>query len=243
MHMFVSLPLKKPLEMQHICSEDKVRRIHEQVNNLDKEKLSEIVIKAAEKHPGIHAMLENTIETIHRREYNRLINFDWKSKCVWKDLNITYQHLSRSKQYDVASELEEDIIAAIERITSQCGSYANPQTRLNGLSVLRKSGKSIVLSYGQVAYEVRDRFQWDHIMEDSMIKIVNAMEIEERADIYWDISMPDTLGLKLLELCKLAKGYCVFEQLPNVLDLLQGDEDPEGWAEWEDDEDEDVTYN
>ncbi|PYI04635.1 hypothetical protein BO78DRAFT_420378 [Aspergillus sclerotiicarbonarius CBS 121057] len=197
-------------ELKHTRSEEKALRIRDQVNSLDNENLANIVIKAAEDHPD----------------------------SVWKTLNITYQRLSGTNQFDMAGEVEEDIIDTIERITEQCGPSANLQTRYNGLSVLRKIGKSIALSYDTLAHEVRKRFQWDTTMEDSMMKIIGAMEPQERLAIYRDNTSPEALWPKLLELGKLAEGYCVFKGFPEVLDLLQGDEDPEEPAELDDGEDE-----
>jgi len=53
-------------------------------------------------------------------------------------------------QYDKSFEVAMDIVDIIETITKQCGPIASPQTRLNGLSVLRKIGKTIALSSNDV---------------------------------------------------------------------------------------------
>ncbi|RAK98488.1 uncharacterized protein BO80DRAFT_427317 [Aspergillus ibericus CBS 121593] len=228
-------------ELKHTVNEEKARRIREQVDNLEIEELANIVIKAAEAHPDVCAMLESTIEAIRRQESSRVINFDWESKSVWKTLNVTYRSLSGSKQCDIAGEVENDIIETIKRIAAQCGPYANSQTRFNGLSVLRKIGKSIALSYDTLAREVRMRFQWDPTMEDSMMKIVSAMEAQERLAIYQDNTSSEALWPKLRELEGLAESHCIFKGISQVLDLLQGDEDPEESPQSEDEGDTEST--
>jgi hypothetical protein len=57
-----------------------------------------------------------------------------------------------------------------------------------------------------------------------MLKIVSAMKPEERHAIRRDQTNSEALWPKLLELEKLGKGYCLFEELEDVLDLLDGKE-------------------
>ncbi|EKV07893.1 hypothetical protein PDIG_61260 [Penicillium digitatum PHI26] len=52
-------------------------------------------------------------------------------------------------QYDVSFEDAQDVVDTIKSITKQCRPFANPQTRFNGLSVLRKIGKTILFFFQQ----------------------------------------------------------------------------------------------
>lgn len=120
--------------------------------------------------------------------------------------------------------------------------FANPKTRFNGLSVLRKIGKTIALSSNDtLGNEVQKQFQYDSSLEDGMFKIVSSMKPEERQTIRQDETSEEALWPKLHELQELGADYCIFGGLGKVLDLLDGGEGEDGeYEEYEgEDQDED----
>ncbi|KAL2815616.1 hypothetical protein BDW59DRAFT_166763, partial [Aspergillus cavernicola] len=194
------------------------------LTKLNQNTILDILTQAAETHPDVRATISAAITKKCTEESQRVINFEWYSKSVWKEINVNYAGLGGGKQCDRAGEVERETIAIIERIAAQCGPFAHPQTRYNGLSVLRKIGKTICLSSGDVlGHEVQQRFQWDPSLEVGMQGIISAMEPEERKAIREDESSEGALWPKLVELETLAKDHCVFPELAQALDLLGGD--------------------
>ncbi|KAL1985475.1 hypothetical protein VTN96DRAFT_7918 [Rasamsonia emersonii] len=129
------------------------------IDELPSEKVNEILAQAAARHPDVLQKIQDVVTAARERERSRIINFDHYSKSVWKSLNVTYRSMSGSAQYDISFEVVEEIDGTIKHIVSQCGRHANPQTRWNGLSVLRKIGKSIVLSGGDtLGHEVQKQY-------------------------------------------------------------------------------------
>lgn len=141
---------------------------------------------------------------------------------MWKEINVKYAGLSGSRQYDVADDVYHYVVGTINSIVKQCGPIASPQTRYNGLSVLRRIGKTIAL-FGNsdvVGHEIQKSVGQISILEDAMLDIMNAMTTEERAAIAEDDSTNESLWPKLDELCGLGESYCIFEKLGDVVDKL-----------------------
>jgi hypothetical protein len=95
-------------------------------------------------------MIEDSICSVREQERVRVINFDHYSKSVWHSINTRYKSMCGSAQYDMAFDVVKDILSTIRTIVGCCSPYSSPQTRLNGLSVLRKVGKTIALSSNDV---------------------------------------------------------------------------------------------
>lgn len=127
----------------------------------------------------------------------------------------------------------------IKSIAQQCGPLTSLQTRLNGLSALRKIGKTICLSDNDVVgHEVQKQFQCDHCLEEAMIEILSTMSEDERRTIREEESSEEGLWLKLLELDDLAYDLCLFERLNEVLDLINPPRECDDAFDGEDSEDE-----
>lgn len=133
-------------------------KFRKKIEPMDTDANDSILAAACFKHPDIKAMVDQWLKAKIQRESQRVIDFDWYSKSVWKDLNITYRKLSGSKQFDKPFEVFEDICESINYIRKQCTGIASPQTRFNGLLVLRKIGKAITLSGDTLGPEVRKQF-------------------------------------------------------------------------------------
>ncbi|KAJ5615699.1 hypothetical protein N7537_000813 [Penicillium hordei] len=173
------------------------------------------------------SMVDDAIRVIWEKEQNRIINFDHYSSSVWQSINVEYRSMGGGAQYDVSFEVAQDVVDTIKSITEQCGPFTNPQTRFNGLSVLRKIGKTITLSSNDtLGHEVQKRFQWDTSVVEGMLEILEIRENE---------ASPESLWPKLQELEELSSDHCIYPGLEAVLGRL----DPDGhWDEEEWDEEE-----
>ncbi|KAJ5730909.1 uncharacterized protein N7483_005417 [Penicillium malachiteum] len=202
--------------------------------------IKELLEKAAEMHPDVNNLVMDAIRRVQEQHRQRVINFDHYSSSIWKQINVTYRSMRGSKQYDMAWEVVGDVVATITTISGQCDEFSSPQTRENGLSVLRKIGKTICLSSNDtLGHEVQKQFQSDPSLERGMYDIVSAMSVEERQSIVNSPNKSDGLWAKLKELQELSEGYCVFEGLWKVMALLSGAENHEGFDDDDDDDEDD----
>ncbi|KAK2758357.1 hypothetical protein FQN54_004206 [Arachnomyces sp. PD_36] len=219
-------------------------KLRKYVQQLDRDTLTSIVVQAATSYADVNASINDAIRKIREKERNRVIDFDHYSGSVWREINVTYSSMKGSKQYDKSFDVAHDVQDTINRIAKQCGPFANPRTRYNGLSVLRKIGKTIALSSTDtLGHEVQKQFSYGSYLEDGMVKIVSAMQPDERRAIRQDLSSSESLWPKLIELEKLGDQYCLYGKLGSVMKLLEGGKLPEGEGEvWEEDYDEDEEY-
>ncbi|KOS42096.1 hypothetical protein ACN38_g7007 [Penicillium nordicum] len=216
--------------------------ISQQIQHLSRQSVTDILTQAAQTHPDVMSMVDDAIRIIREKEQNRIISFDHYSSSVWKSINITYRSMRGAKQYDVSFEVAQEVVDAIKSITKQCGPFTNPQTRFNGLSVLRKIGKTIALSSNDtLGHEVRKQFQWGASLVEGMLEILDSMTAEEILEIREDEASPESLWPKLQELEELANDYCIHPGLEAVLNRLgpDGHRDEEAY---EDEENEDGAH-
>jgi hypothetical protein len=222
-----------------VSAEEVSRRIKQ----LDSRSVADILQLAAQTHPDVLGMIDDAIRVIQERKRNRVIDFDHHSKSIWKSINVTYKSMRGAKQYDISGDVAMSVISTIELITRQCGPSTNPQTRFNGLSVLRKIGKTIALSSTDtLGHEVQKWFQSDASLTKGMLKILHSMETGEIKALRDDESSPEALWPKLKELEELSRDYCIHPGFEKVLNLLDGADD-EDEEDFEKETDEEVYEN
>ncbi|CAP94807.1 hypothetical protein E8E15_004732 [Penicillium rubens] len=205
--------------------------ISRRIKHLDPDTVDNILTQAAQIHPDVMSMVDDAIRVIREKEQNRVLSFDHYSSSVWKSINVTYRSMRGGAQYDVSFEVAQEVVGTIKSITEQCGPLTNPRTRFNGLSVLRKIGKTIALSSNDtVGHEVQKRFQWDACLVTGMLEILDSMTADEVRAIREDESRPEALWPKLQELEELSHDYCIHPGLVDVLNRVESDgyEDEEG---------------
>ena len=146
----------------------------------------------------------------------KVIDFDHYSKTAWRAINTQYKSMKGSHQYRASFGVQEDVVGCITNIRRKCPAEASYGTKKSALETLRKIGKTVCMSGGDViGLEVQKGFQIDTTLEDTMYGIVQKMTQGER-----DMIMKGDFGVKLEELAELSKNYCVFEKLDEVLALL-----------------------
>lgn len=140
-----------------------------------------------------------------------------------------------SHQYDKAFDVQSEIEHYIKTIRQECIGHASLGTKMNGLETLRKIGKTIALSQGDViAHEVKKGFQGASCLDEAITKIVESMNGEEGEELRWSGEVEGEWFDKLVELNELGENYGIFDGLGDVVSLIgEYEEDEEG----EDDED------
>ena len=188
---------------------------------LTQDKIKQILIQAAEIHPDVHSLVTGAIEATKAEQRNTVISFPFESSSVWHKINTRYSGMRGSQQFEVSFEVVSHVTSTINNILNKCRMHPKPKTLFNGLTVLRKIGKTICLSGGDtIGHEVQKHFQSDTCLEDAMHEIVSGMTMEQWEDIFFDDSTPEALWPKLLELEELAEGHCLFKGLGDVIELL-----------------------
>ncbi|CAG8075980.1 unnamed protein product [Penicillium nalgiovense] len=209
--------------------------ISRRIKHLDPDTVDNILTQAAQIHPDVMSMVDDAIRVIREKEQNRVLSFDHYSRSVWKSINVTYRSMRGGAQYDISFEVAQEVVDTIKSITEQCGPFTNPRTRFNGLSVLRKIGKTIALSSNDtVGHEVQKHFQWDACLVSGMLEILDSMTADEVRAIREDESSPGALWPKLQELEELSHDHCIHPGLANVLTRV----DPDGYENEEGNEEE-----
>jgi hypothetical protein len=196
---------------------------------------------ACQNHPDVWAPVSDVYSRKVAAQKATVMNFDHLSKSVWKDLNITYIKLSGSKQYDASFDVMESINNKVSSVVRDSATpMASEGTRKNGLEILRRFAKSILLSGNDtLGHEVQVQCQSDCALVDAMKKIVRAMGVEERERVLRDAKGGYTeFGVKLPEVIKLAKEYLCFEEMEDVLVMLEGGEVDGEEGEFEEGEEE-----
>ncbi|MCJ1384528.1 hypothetical protein MMC17_007645 [Xylographa soralifera] len=125
----------------------------------------------------------------------KVIDFDHYSKTAWRAINTQYKSIK----------------GCIMDIRKKCPAGASYGTKKSALETLRKIGKTVCMSGGDVIGSEGER----------------------------DVIVKGDFGVKLEELAELSKDYCVFEKLDEVLALLEGTEGKPRDGEDVEDEDED----
>ena len=191
------------------------------LENFNRATVDRLLCAAALKHADVAGLIDTAFDRIAAAERKKVTNFDYLSKSAWKTLNVTYDRMSGSAQYDMAGEAESSVMECLETIKDGCPPYANFKTKESGLETLRKIGKTICLSNNGVGHEVCKTFQYDPIIEETMTGIIGGMTDAEAAALF----RPGPYGVwidKLKELESLASAYCILEGLGDVIRLLEG---------------------
>ena len=150
----------------------------------------------------------------------KVIDFDHYSKTAWRAINTQYKSMKGSYQYNASFGVQNDLVGCIKDIGRKCPAAASYGTKKSALETLRKIGKTVCMSGGDViGSEVQKGFHMDTCLEDTMYRIVQKMTQRER-----DMVMKGDFGVKMEELVELSKDYYVFDRLDKVIALLEGTE-------------------
>lgn len=139
-------------------------------------------------------------------------DFDHYSKSAWYQINKKHDRKSGSKQYEAGYEVASDIENMFKTMAKQTHAHSPLATKRSALETMRKILKSICLHNSEVGSVVMKNI---YGQMDSMIAVAKCFNAD-------DVRTVAAEGLLdcIEELEKLAKGYCVFEELNDVLDIV-----------------------
>jgi hypothetical protein len=150
------------------------------VDALSEKDVRELLLAAALVNPSIAQQITAKHNALILLERRRVFTFDSGSGRVWYAINKKWSHLSGSDTYDQGFEVVRDVQRDIRLISNCVRAHSSWDTKKNAMEVLRKIGKTIAISPGQMASEVRKGFQHESMFEDAMGHIVDCMTEEER---------------------------------------------------------------
>lgn len=198
-----------------------VSKLPELVNSIDPKTIAKLLIAAAKTYPDVAFLVQQEVDRITAAEGAKVLNFDYLSKSAWKTLNVTYDRLRDSHAFEMAGEAAGSIEGCIETIRTRCPNTASFKTKESALETLRKIGKSICLSSGVVPREIRKGYGSGGTLVPVMMDIAESLTDEEAERLRpW-------CDDKLVELQEIADGYCIFEDLGEVIELWGGEEEGE----------------
>ena len=83
------------------------------LKNLDRATVDRLLCAAASKRADVAEAIDSTFNRITEAERQKVTNVDYLSKDAWKTLNVTYDRMSGSAQYDMADEAESSVMECI----------------------------------------------------------------------------------------------------------------------------------
>ena len=157
------------------------------------------------------------------------VDFDFLSKNCWYALNKQYARLSSSRQCDMVGDIMSTLSEAREQVLKEAGEGERWETRRNGLEVLRKISKSIMLcEQQQIQHELMKTGEELGAFSDTMIEIAGAMTEQERARY-----VAEGLYEKLVELQTHCEWETDMEGLRELYEIFDGPGDGEEEVEGE----------
>jgi hypothetical protein len=64
--------------------------VFKRVKQLSEQAALETLTRAAQMHPDVMSMVDDSMRHVRERGRNRVIDFDYCSKYVWKSINVTH---------------------------------------------------------------------------------------------------------------------------------------------------------
>lgn len=200
-------------------------KLEELVDSIDSRTVANLLVAAGKAHPYIASSIQQEVDRIAAAERAKVLDFDYLSKSAWKTLNVTYNRLKDSHAYEMTGEAARSIDECFESIRARCPKNASFKTKESALETLRKIGKSICLSNGVVGHEIRIYYQDGGKLVPVMLDIAESLTDEELE------TLRPWCDDKLVELQGMAEGYCIFEDLGQVIDVWDGDGEGEDESE------------
>lgn len=190
------------------------------LDSFSDEELRGLLLIAAQRD----GLFVNEIRATHanklQAELQRDIDFSHYSNEISSEI-FDYDETSGSRAYEVAFEVKYSVEEKIEKLRDSVKPHSSFGTKQSALETLRKICNTICTcgDYGgTLPHEVQKSFQYSDILENSMLKILSLMTLEERQRMASDNG--GECLTKLRELLELGERYCMLNKVPNIIDLL-----------------------
>ena len=196
------------------------RKLEAAIRALDENSARSLLLGAAEASPSLAKLI---LEASHDSEPVRDVvpvrdvDFDQLSKDAWHLLK-THQH-SRLDAVATAFDAVRNIVV---RIVSNTHGNTTFATKRSAMHTLRKIGKSIMLSPGPAAEEVRRRCKSDTMLTDAMSTVAGCMSIEEKIRLSEESNREFIVKLEELDQLSESNGM-IFPDLDLILESLGPD--------------------
>lgn len=212
----VSNPLKRARvddgELGQVPSALTQTELHAQIRKLSRDELEGILLDLAPTTESVASAVKTLVEKKEAAERARVHDFDHYSKSAWYAINKKHDRKSGSKQYEAGYEVAHDIEDMFKTMSTQTHAHSPLATKRSALETMRKILKSICLHNSEVGRVVMNNI---YGQMDCMIAVARCFNAE-------DVRQVAAEGLldRIEELEQLAKQYCVFEELNEVLDIV-----------------------
>jgi len=151
------------------------------------------------------------------------MDFDFLSKNCWYTLNEKYAGVSSISQFDAMDDIMNSLADARRQVLKEAGKEERWETRRNGLEVLGKISKSVMLcEQPQIQQELMESREELGAFAEAMIEIAGVMSEEERA-----IYVEEGLYEKLVELQTHCEWEVEMEGLRELYEIFDGPGDEE----------------
>ena len=195
------------------------------IDTLDEKTVRHFLLIAAQESSRISLLVESELARLKKVESAKTIDFGYHSKSVWRTLNVDYvKGIKDSRQWEMSGDAYQSVAREIADIRQRCPAHASYVTKYSALETLRKIGKIVLLSNDStLGHEVQNSFREDSTLDDTMLEIVQGMSSEERGDMIREPQGEMVWMDKLKELEEMAAESSMFENLEDVVQLLQGE--------------------
>lgn len=194
-------------------------KLPELVDSINSRTITNLLIAVAKAYPDIASLVQREVDRIAAAKRVKVVNFDYLSKSTWKTLNVTYNRIKNSHAFDMISEAIDSIKGCFETIRIRCLRTFSFKIKESALKTLRKIEKSIYLSNEIINREIKKHYQSEEKLISIMFDILKSLNYKEfeRLRSWYDN--------KLIELQGLTDGYCIFENLDEIIKLWNEDEE------------------
>lgn len=130
-------------------------------------------------------------------------------------INEKWARLSGTKQYNKAWDAADMVNSEIAKIAQSITKKSNRHTKINAILGLCEIGSIVAEGGDCIGAEVRKHVGYDDTLVNTMKDIVKLMTIDEKRFLCQeDIDFLEAFDKK-------RKGYCVFDDFPEVLDTFK----------------------
>lgn len=201
--------------------------LSEILRSFDGKTTTELLLKAAEAHPSISALIQEQYSRQIALEQTQAINVDEFSNSAWEAIKVQYAKLSSScAAPEAVSQVERDITSICEG----CSNNSSYATKMKALKELCQIGANVCSCAEMIK---RKGFASVQLLVQMMKRILHLMSEDE-----WGGEKRSKWVKRLGEVVRLRESSSILTELQDVLDLLEesDDEDEEMGEEEQEDE-------
>lgn len=207
------------------------------LESIPKSLLIDNLLRLNNSNPSIATWARSYHHVLAQKEQKRVVKFEHHADLLWKEINIRYEKLGESKQFELAEGVMGKVVQSVRAIGNEVQIISSWETKKSAMETLRKITMVILDSSGVIADEIRKDFRYDSSVNDAFFKVVRTMDIEERERMCKVDDGSGPFSERLVDTVRIcnAEDWNICVGLDDVVDLLleSVEDDPD-----DDDEDE-----